>query len=55
MPPVCAVDWRRWRIRGRQALVKGQPAKGAATTDTYSLIGFTKALNEIDKACGIKR
>ncbi|MBX6366989.1 MAG: hypothetical protein IRZ04_03355 [Rhodospirillales bacterium] len=42
-------------IRGKQAVVKGQPAKGAAMTDTYSLIGFTQALNEIDKACGIKR
>jgi invasion protein IalB len=42
-------------VRGKQALVKGQPAKGAATSDTYSLIGFTQVLNEIDKACGVKR
>jgi len=42
-------------IRGKQAVVKGQPAKGAPTTDTYSLIGFTQALQLIDKECGIKR
>jgi hypothetical protein len=42
-------------VRGKQAQVKGAPAKGAATTDTYSLIGFTQALHEIDKACSIKR
>jgi hypothetical protein len=42
-------------IRGKQAVVKGAPAKGNATTDTYSLIGFTQAVNEIDKACNVKR
>jgi invasion protein IalB len=42
-------------VKGKQAQVKGHPAKGAATTDTYSLIGFTQALTEIDKACSVKR
>jgi invasion protein IalB len=42
-------------IRGKEAVLKGAPAKGAPTTDSYSLIGFTQALTEIDKACGVKR
>ncbi len=42
-------------IKGKQAIAKGVPAKGAATTDTYSLVGFTQALGLIDKACGINR
>jgi len=41
--------------KGRQAVVKGTPRKGPATTDTYSLAGFSKALAMIDKACDIKR
>ena len=41
--------------KGRQATVKGTPQKGPATTDTYALAGFAKALALIDKACGIKR
>jgi hypothetical protein len=36
-------------------VVKGQPARGNATTDTYSLIGFTQALQQIDKECAVKR
>jgi hypothetical protein len=39
----------------KQAVVKGTPKKGHATTDTYSLAGFSKALALIDKACDIKR
>lgn len=39
----------------KDAIVKGTPAKGPTTTDTYSLTGFPKALAAIDKACGIKR
>jgi hypothetical protein len=42
-------------VKGKHAIAKGIPAKGAATTDTYSLAGFTQALGLIDKACGIKR
>ncbi|HEV2335575.1 MAG TPA: invasion associated locus B family protein [Stellaceae bacterium] len=41
--------------KGRQAVVKGVPQKGPATTDTYSLAGFSKALAAIDKACGVTR
>lgn len=41
--------------KGKSAVVKGTPQKGKATTDTYSLSGFAKALALIDKACGIKR
>jgi hypothetical protein len=41
--------------KGKQAVIKAAPQKGAATTDTYSLSGFGKALALIDKACGIKR
>lgn len=41
--------------KGKQAVIKATPQKGAPTTDTYSLAGFGKALALIDKACGIKR
>jgi hypothetical protein len=39
----------------KQAIVKAAPKKGHATTDTYSLSGFSKALTLIDKACDVKR
>ena len=32
--------------------VEGVSSRGTLTTDTYSLSGFTKAHNAIDKACG---
>jgi hypothetical protein len=41
--------------KGKQAVVKGTPKKGPATTDTYSLAGFAQALALIDKACDVKR
>ncbi len=41
--------------KGRQAVVKGLPQKGPATTDVYALAGFPQALAAIDKACGIQR
>jgi invasion protein IalB len=41
--------------KGRQAVVKGMPQKGPATTDVYPLAGFSKALAAIDKACGVQR
>jgi hypothetical protein len=41
--------------KGKQAVVKGTPQKGLATTDTYSLAGFAQALALIDKACDVKR
>jgi hypothetical protein len=34
--------------------VKGTPAKGEGTTDTYSLNGVSKAYQELNKACGVK-
>jgi hypothetical protein len=37
---------------GRQLIVRGTSSRGTATTDTYSLSGFTAALAAIDKACG---
>jgi hypothetical protein len=39
----------------KQAALKATPKKGRATTDIYSLAGFSKALSLIDKACDIKR
>jgi hypothetical protein len=39
----------------KQAIVKATPKKGRATTDTYALSGFSKALALIDKACDVKR
>jgi hypothetical protein len=41
--------------KAKQVVVRGTPQKGAATTDTYALTGFAKALALIDKACGVKR
>jgi hypothetical protein len=41
--------------KGKQAVVKGEPEKGPATTDVYSLAGFGEALALIDKSCEIKR
>lgn len=42
-------------VKEKQAVVKAIPKKGHATTDTYSLSGFSKALALIDKACDVKR
>jgi hypothetical protein len=42
-------------LKGKQAVIKGTPAKGAATIDTYALVGFAQVIVEIDKACNIKR
>jgi invasion protein IalB len=41
--------------KGKQAVIKGTSVRGTQTTDTYSLAGFSQALAQIDKACGIKR
>lgn len=41
--------------KGKDVLVKAQPAKGAAISDTISLKGFPTVLAAIDKACGVKR
>jgi len=37
---------------GQQMVVKGTSTRGTLTTDTYSLTGFTAAMQSIDKACG---
>lgn len=37
---------------GRTMIVRGTSSRGTLTTDTYSLSGFTAAMNAIDKACG---
>jgi len=39
---------------GTLMVVKGRSSRGTVTTDTYSLKGFTAALNAINKACGVK-
>ncbi len=39
---------------GNTAVVTGKSSLGNTTTDTFSLTGFTKAVNAIDKACGRK-
>ncbi|MGN1091012.1 MAG: invasion associated locus B family protein [Alphaproteobacteria bacterium] len=39
---------------GSKAVFKGTSSRGTLTTDTFSLKGFTKAANAIDKACGKK-
>ena len=39
---------------GSQMVVKGTSARGTLTTDSYSLAGFTAALNAINAACGVK-
>ncbi|HEX4617589.1 MAG TPA: invasion associated locus B family protein [Stellaceae bacterium] len=41
--------------KGKQAVVKGTPQKGPATTDTYSLAGFPQMLALIDKTCDVRR
>ncbi|RDD60233.1 invasion associated locus B family protein [Ferruginivarius sediminum] len=38
-------------IKGRQMMVKGTSSRGTDTTDTYSLIGFTRAHEAIGNAC----
>lgn len=39
---------------GSTMVVKGTSARGTLTTDTYSLSGFTAAINAINAACGVK-
>lgn len=38
-------------IKGRRMVVDGTSKRDTETTDTYSLIGFTKAHQAIDQAC----
>ena len=41
-------------IRGHSMVVKGTSSRGTATTDSYSLLGFTKAHKAINTACPSK-
>lgn len=36
---------------GREMIVVGFSSRGTETTDTYSLIGFTKAFNRLNESC----
>ncbi len=38
--------------KGSELVVKGTSTRGTETTDTYSLLGFSAALDAITKACG---
>ena len=51
-----AVDNQLYKMMkaGNKAVVIGKSSLGNTTTDTFSLKGFTKAANAIDKACGKK-
>ena len=40
-------------IKGRGMVVKGTSTRGTDTLDTYSLSGFTRAYQTINKACGL--
>ena len=41
-------------VKGATLIVRGTPASGAATTDTFSLKGFGAVYQAIGKACNIK-
>lgn len=41
--------------KGSKAVVKGVSTRGTETTDTYSLSGFTAAIQAINRACNVKR
>ena len=41
-------------MKGRRMIIRGISTRGTKTTDTYSLIGFTRAYKAIGKACKIK-
>ncbi|MDP6174266.1 MAG: invasion associated locus B family protein [Rhodospirillales bacterium] len=47
-------DMVRIMKQGLKMVVKGISNRGTATTDTYSLTGFSAAYDAIGKACGVK-
>ena len=61
LAPKCTVlfttrqDKLAHEVKAKQVVVRATPQKGPATSDTYALAGFPKALALIDKACGVKR
>ncbi|MBE6449425.1 MAG: hypothetical protein E7013_01835 [Alphaproteobacteria bacterium] len=54
--PKTDIDNQLYRMMkaGNKAVIVGKSSLGNTTTDTFSLKGFTKAANAIDKACGKK-
>ena len=38
---------------GAQMVVRGTSSRNTATTDTYSLFGFTATIDQINQACGL--
>lgn len=38
--------------RGKDAIVTGRSSRGTQTQDTFSLLGFTAAIEEAEKRCG---
>ena len=36
---------------GKQMIIVGYSSRGTQTTDTYSLIGFTKAITKLNESC----
>ncbi|MDX1711043.1 MAG: invasion associated locus B family protein, partial [Rhodovibrionaceae bacterium] len=38
---------------GRKMVVQGTSSRGTSTTDTYTLIGFTRAHKAINNACNV--
>ncbi len=42
-------------IKGNELTVKAKSAAGTETTDVFALAGFADALQQIDKACKVKR
>lgn len=40
--------------QGSRMVVKGTSARGTATTDTYSLAGFSRAYERASRECGVK-
>lgn len=43
------------KLKARDVVARGMPARGPEMRDIYSLAGFAKALSLIDKACGVRR
>ena len=54
--PTASQDNQLYRMMkaGNKAVIIGKSSLGNTTTDTFSLKGFTKAANAIDRACGKK-
>ena len=38
--------------RGAEAVLTARSARGTQTKDTFSLLGFTAAIEDADKRCG---